>query len=104
MSLESRLARLERNSLLGDDDLLFMRVPAGYQADPQYEKSQALARKFGKPCFYFESVTASFLPFWTLLPFNSLTDELLDEQIARLKHSIAAKEVAQSQTGTNANG
>lgn len=101
MSFENRLARLEKYSRFGDDDLLFMRVPAGYRALPQFEKSQAFASKMGKPCYYLESITASSLPFWIPLPFDSLTDELLDEQIAKLQHEIAAMEAAQ--TGTPAN-
>ena len=102
MSLESRLARLEQNSRIEDDDLLFIRVPPDYQADPQFEKSQALVSKIGKPCLYLETLTASALPFWTLLPFDSLSDELLDEQIAKLEHEIAAMDTAQA--GSNANG
>jgi hypothetical protein len=108
MSLDRRLARLEQNSLLGnDEDLLFMRVPPDYQVDPQFQKSQALASKTDKGIMYLESATARALPFWKLLPLDSLTDELLDELVSELENRIAAidhNEAAQSQTGNNANG
>jgi hypothetical protein len=101
MSLDRRLSRLEKTSFLGSQaeldecEFLFMRVPEGYQADPQYEKSYALARKLGKQLICLDSPAAHSLPLWALTPLDRLSDELLDEQVNELERRIAA---AQSPT------
>ena len=105
MSLDRRLSRLEQSSFLGSQqeldecEFLFMRVPQGYQADPQFNKSQALASKLGKHLIRLDSTAAHSLPFWALMPLDRLSDEMLDEQINRLECSIAASQSAQPQTG-----
>ena len=103
MSLDRRLSRLEQSSFLGSQDeldeceFLFMRVPEGYQADPQWEKSHALANKLGKRLICLDTPAAHFLPLWALTPLDRLSDELLDEQVNLLERSIAAMQVSQSQ-------
>lgn len=103
MNLDNRIARLEQSSFLGSQEeldeceFLFMRVPVGYQADPQFEKSKAFASKLGKHVICLDSAAANSLPLWALVPLDRLSDELLDELANELKHSIAAMQGAQSQ-------
>ena len=107
MSLDRRLSRLEQSSFLGSQaeldecEFLFMRVPEGYQADPQFEKSQALASKLGKHLICLDTPAAHSLPLWALMPLDRISNELLDEQINQLERSIAAMQSVQSQTREN---
>ena len=107
MSLDRRLSRLEQTSFLGSQEeldeceFLFMRVPEGYQADPQWEKSQALASKLGKQLICLDTPAAHSLPLWALLPLDRLSDEFLEKQVNELERSIAEMEAAQSQTAEN---
>lgn len=88
--------------------MLFMRVPEGYQADPQYEKSKALASKLGKSLNCLDSPASRSLPLWALVTIDGLTDELLDEQIKELEIRIAAETskgfYAVTMTGETGNG
>ena len=94
MSLDRRLLRLEQSSLLGsqqelaEGEFLFMRVPAAYQLDPQFEKSQALANKLSKSLICLDSAASHSLPLWALIPLDRLSDELLDEQITKLSQKL----------------
>ena len=107
MSLDRRLSRLEQSSFLGsqaeldDCEFLFMRVPVDHQADPQFEKSQAFAKKLGKTVICLDSPAANSLPLWALMPLDRLSDELLDEQVSELERSIAAMQVAEIQPGNS---
>lgn len=104
MSLDRRLSRLEQSSFLGSQaeldecEFLFMRVPEGYQADPQLEKSEAFASKLGKQLICLDTAAADSLPLWALMPLDRLSDEFLDEQVKELERSIAAMQGAEIQS------